>query len=195
MGRQFLTASLVKLNMSCNDITEFPPLKELVNLRELILSNNKITEMVSDLQYCKNLVRLDLKINRIKKIQYLPLPTDDSNSNKLQYISFSSNQIGEIPEEEIKKCGTVKHLGFYGNLITMPLESLLDFISQHCKCLYELWLQSNPITPIDSLIADENVIGNHSIFANPQRVKEREDEISLVQQKFPTLSYYNGKYL
>ncbi|EFC46632.1 leucine rich repeat domain-containing protein [Naegleria gruberi] len=197
MGRKVLTSSLVKLNLSCNDITEFPPLKELVNLRELMLSNNKITEMNNpDLQYCKNLRRLDLKINRINKIQYLPLPEDNATSNKLEYLSLSSNQISEIPEEEIRKCGNIKHLGFYGNLITTPLETLLDFISQFCQqSLSELWLQSNPITPVDSVIADENVIGCHSRFANPERVQQRVDEMTLVHLKLPSLCYYNGQYL
>ncbi|KAG2377963.1 hypothetical protein C9374_008585 [Naegleria lovaniensis] len=198
LGRCIFTQSLRKLNLSCNNLTKFPPLKELVNLQELLLSNNKISEIDPQLENCINLEKLDLKMNRITSLQNLPLPANGATNNKLVYLSLSCNQLAEINDTEMRKCGNLQHLGLFGNLIETPLTQILVLLSESCgNALQELWLQANPITPISSITADENVLGVHNrveIISQTLSLS-RDKEIELVQQRLPALSHYNGTYL
>ncbi|KAF0976357.1 hypothetical protein FDP41_004584 [Naegleria fowleri] len=198
LGKTIFTERLRKLNLSCNNLTKFPPLKELVNLQELLLSNNKISEIDPQLENCVYLEKLDLKMNRIAFIKHLPLPINGSTSNKLVYLSLSCNQIIDFNDKEIQKCRKLQHLGLFGNLIETPLAQLLVLLSESCgTVLQELWLQANPITPISSITADENVLGVRNRVETSSRMTPltRDMEIELIHNKFPALSHYNGMYL
>ena len=196
LGRMVFTSALRKLNLSCNNLTKFPPMRELVNLKELILSNNKIEEMNEpDLKLCKHLERLDLKMNRITKLQYLP-EGEEALGNNLLYLSLSCNQISVLEESEMSKCKRLEHFGFFGNLVDCSdddfiVELLSKILAPYCGTkMKELWMQANLL---DSVTLDENVLGFRNRHSPPTTKKN--EQVRAIKKILPNLSWYNGNHV
>jgi len=88
--------NLERLYLSNNQISELRSLKDLVNLERLYLSNNQISEL-SDLKGLVNLTELWLSDNQIKELSPL------KGLDKLQYLGRSSNPIESPPPEILKQ--------------------------------------------------------------------------------------------
>lgn len=117
-------------------IKEITGLEHCINLGEVDLSNNQITD-INPLKALKNIQSLDLSGNRIQDISSL---TDLSN---LQYVGLSDNQITDITP--LAKSVNLNALYLSGNQITdiTPLKDL--------KKVWSLYLNGNPLEKIEIL--------------------------------------------
>ena len=84
-------------------------LLELYNLKELDLSNNKLTEIPRELENLTNLLLLDLSDNKLKKI-----PKELGNLRKLKILILSINKLKEI-SEEIGNLTNLKQIYLHNN--------------------------------------------------------------------------------
>jgi len=92
-------------------------LLELYNLRDLYLSNNKLTEIPKEIGNLLNLRRLILSDNQLTEI-----PKEIGNLTNLQSLSLSNNKLTEIPKE----IGNLTNLEYlflkYNKLTEIPKE-------------------------------------------------------------------------
>ena len=122
MINKLFSHNLITLNLSNNqfsDIIIFNEKENLINLKELYLSYNKITK-IDSLANCKflNLINLDLSHNEIDDISCLE---NQNYFNNLQKLDLSFNKIKKLNKIDIK---TLNYLNLVNNEIS---EGILDF--------------------------------------------------------------------
>lgn len=108
-----------------NRIETVPPKSINSNLRWLILTNNKVTELPTETGNCSRMQKLMLAGNRLTG-----LPASLANCRNLELLRISANQFKEFPEW----------------LLSMPKLSWLAFSGNHFS--YKPTVQS--LTPINS---------------------------------------------
>ncbi|KAL9658050.1 hypothetical protein ABK040_012288 [Willaertia magna] len=205
LQKNIFTEKLVKLNLSCNNLTKFPNLKNLINLKELILSNNKLTEINEEnLQYLNNLQKLDLKLNQIKEIKYLP-NINNNNTNNLTYLSLSCNKLQSLNLNELTKCKKLKHLGLFGNLLKE-----LNILNNNFNEMLDLWIDGNPIFETNVKMVDVSFIrylnNSNELSFVMKGGKEVKNVVELVTEEvkekiveclneFKELKFLNGKLI
>ena len=179
-------ASLQKLNLDKNQLTDVSPLAELKNLQLLYLNKNQLRD-VSPLSELKNLQDLDLYSNQLTDVSPLTelknLQQFNLNSNQLtdisplaelknlQHLYLNYNQLTDVsPLAELKK---LQHLYLSLNLLTdvSPLAELKNLkeldLSRHqltdvsllaeLKNMKELYLHSNQLTDVSPLAELKNL--------------------------------------
>ena len=112
---EFFT-NLNKLNISYNNITIANDLKDFINIKILIINNNKI----KDISFClnlPNLEQLNAKSNEISSIENL------IKCNKLKILDISNNKIDDITNtlKIFKKLKTLEQLKIKDNPFTIKL--------------------------------------------------------------------------
>ncbi|KAL2089290.1 hypothetical protein ACEWY4_013978 [Coilia grayii] len=146
---------------------EYPSIGELVRLRELVLSYNRVKSVPEELGNCENLEKLELAMNW----DLDELPAQLSKLRRLQHLDLSMNQFTEIPEC-VLNLPSLQWLDMGSNLLqNLPhdihrmenlqtlwlqrneLETLPDNIS-HMHNLDTLVLSSNRLRDIPSLMED-----------------------------------------
>ncbi|ORX77341.1 L domain-like protein [Anaeromyces robustus] len=107
--------SLEKLDLRNNSLKELPRIENLINLQELILSQNSLSKVPSGIEQLNKLQRLDLSSNNINEfpeieklinLQELKLnnngfssvPSGIEQLIKLQILDLSNNRIKKFPE-------------------------------------------------------------------------------------------------
>lgn len=97
------TASLVWLILTNNSISKINPnVKDLIHVRKLMLSHNKLKSVPKEIGECKSLELVRLANNDIS----VPLPKEFLTLPKLAWISLAGNTIARCPrtaEKEILK--------------------------------------------------------------------------------------------
>jgi Leucine-rich repeat (LRR) protein len=125
-GKKILDLKYLELKM-------FPDLDSdiIENLEELYIGNNEL-ESLPDLNHFKNLLVLDISINKINKLKKMP--------KKLIEFTCFDNKIEDI--SNISVCANLKTLFISNNLITS-----LDFLNNH-QNLEILMANNNKISDI-----------------------------------------------
>jgi len=133
-----------RIKITGSPINTFPPHIQLFsNLKELILSDNKITSVPESIGDLKKLKKLSIYTNEITSI-----PKSIGDLTKLESFVFDENKITSIP----KSIGNLKNLTsleFNETLITSIPESIGDL-----KNLKRLFCYGNKITSIPESIGD-----------------------------------------
>jgi len=156
---------LIKLNLAANNLSDFPSLKHLPNLQFLKLSNNKITSMSAELQHVKKLRLLDLRFNRIVKLEHL------EGLNQLESLTMSSNQLISLDGLPVHDLNRLEFLGLFGNRLS-DLELVVQSLSHLHKSLRYLYLSGNPICPVPIIDQYNQANNNHQAFVVMQRMME-----------------------
>lgn len=132
--------SLEKLNISTNLLPKLgeKSLGNMINLRELDISSNKLTSLPESV--CDT---LRLKIINISDNKLENLPENFGNQQLLDEINCSNNEITELPKDLRKKFSTIKKFNFSKNYIKFVDKSL-----HHLQQLEELDLNSNQISRV-----------------------------------------------
>lgn len=144
--------NLKELNLCVNKITNLEPLKDMSNLTKLSLDSNEIND-ISALKNLTNLTMLTLCNNKITNLDSL------TNLTKLQTLSLSENEITDIvPLKELSNLNTL-YLAYNKINDLTPLKELSN--------LNVLYLQNNnfknivPLKNLDKLsqlILDSNEV-------------------------------------
>ena len=96
----FLPCSLTTLDLSFNCFVTLPPVVcQLVELRELFLTNNQICRLPDEMPNLKNLEVLLLQYNQFKA-----LPVCVCSLTSLKFLNLENNVIENIPEEVGQLC-------------------------------------------------------------------------------------------
>ncbi|XP_048861121.1 malignant fibrous histiocytoma-amplified sequence 1 isoform X2 [Brienomyrus brachyistius] len=125
------------LNLQINELQHIGHISQLINLKELILSWNNISEFPAAIRELKNLQRLYLNQNKIQKI-----PTKVfSFLVNLQYLNLSNNHLEELPADLVD-CKSLK----YVNLSNNYLKNLWAVVG--LPLLNELHVENNRLTEL-----------------------------------------------
>ena len=122
---------LTTLSLGSNRIDDLRPLKDLRNLKELILWKNNTIDDLRPLKDLRNLRRLALDINQIDDLTPL------ENLRSLEDLSLGGNQISNV--FPLQGLTSLEYLWLVGNKIS-DVTPLLGLTS-----LKKLWLRGNPI--------------------------------------------------
>jgi len=154
--------NLQDLNLNGNQITEIKGLESLVNLQKLHLDSNQITE-IKGLVSLVNLQDLNLNGNQITEIKGLVSLVN------LQDLNLNGNQITEI--KGLESLANLQTLWLTNNQITeiKGLESLAN--------LQTLSLYSNQITEIKGL---ESLANLQDLYLDSNQITEIKGLVSLV---------------
>jgi Leucine-rich repeat (LRR) protein len=161
--------NLQELSLSINQITEIKGLDNLVNLQTLYLYSNKITE-IKGLDNLVNLQTLYLYSNQITEIKGL------DNLVNLQTLYFYNNQITEI--KGLDNLINLQTLYLNNNKIT-EIKGLDNLIN-----LQYLYLDSNKITEIKGL---DNLINLQYLTFQSNQIKEIKGLDNLINLQHLTL--------
>jgi hypothetical protein len=88
----FEVSSLQNLNVTKNQLTKLPSLSKLVNLKTLVIADNKIAKLNEDIGALKNLTFLD-----VSKNQLVALPNQLCSCRKLTKLAAEDNNIKTLP--------------------------------------------------------------------------------------------------
>uniref|UniRef100_A0A3B3R3U9 Si:ch211-210p4.6 n=2 Tax=Paramormyrops kingsleyae TaxID=1676925 RepID=A0A3B3R3U9_9TELE len=125
------------LNLQINELQHIGHISQLVNLKELILSWNNISEFPAAIRELKKLQRLYLNQNKIQKI---PTKVFSFLAN-LQYLNMSNNHLEELPADLVD-CKCLK----YVNLSNNYLKNL--WAVEGLPLLNELHVENNRLTEL-----------------------------------------------
>jgi Leucine-rich repeat (LRR) protein len=106
--------SLMKLKMNCNRMHKFPPINTLVHLRKLDLANNQISDVPG--KAIQNLESLETLLLENNNISYLPSELGELRA--LQLLNLIGNRIDAIPYT-IKNLTNLLHLYLDFNYFTV----------------------------------------------------------------------------
>ncbi|XP_036600812.1 leucine-rich repeat-containing protein 63 [Trichosurus vulpecula] len=145
-----LTHQLVYLNLAFNSLTIFPPeVLVLVNLQVLIMRNNPIKEISSDIDALKSLTIFVISYNLLTS-----LPVGLFSLSKLESLDVSHNEITSIPNE-IKNLSALNNLNLDGNELTSLPPGILklspDNFTVENNFLHPLFWKENSINDAQSL--------------------------------------------
>jgi hypothetical protein len=104
------------VGFKANRIEKIPARALNSNIRWLILTNNKITELPAQIGNCTRMQKLMLAGNRLKK-----LPVELSNCCNLSLLRISANQLSELPQW-LLNMPKLSWLAFSGNLFNVKPE-------------------------------------------------------------------------
>ncbi|XP_026280398.1 leucine-rich repeat-containing protein 58 [Frankliniella occidentalis] len=129
------STSIKELNLSGNDLTDFPPqVLDMPSLKYLYLGGNKIESIPDDVIRVSGLTVLSLGGNRLNEV-----PESVGQLAWLQVLVLSDNQLESLPAA-IANLKHLKSLLLHKNrLRTLPPEIVA------LKCLTELSLRDNPL--------------------------------------------------
>lgn len=131
--------NLKKLSLTGNKITNLKPLKDMINLTNLNLDNNEIND-ISVLRNLTNLTRLTLCHNKITNLDSL------KNLSKLQILSLSENEVTDIsPLKEFSNLNTL-YLAYNKINDLTPLKELSNL-----NVLYLQYNNFKNVVPLKSL--------------------------------------------
>ena len=129
--------SLVIIDLSCNNLAEFPSLEGAPQCRQLYLGHNCIASLES-IPPLPCLRALELQHNRLS---CLPAFAD---SKALETLCLSCNLIETIADGT--SFGTLQQLGLFGNALT-NLDAVVALVGR-CAALQRVVLGANPCTPV-----------------------------------------------
>ena len=161
---EFFT-KLNQLNISYNNICTANDLKYFINIKILIINNNKI----KDISFCLNLPNLEqfnAKSNEIISIENL------SKCNKLKILDISNNKIDNIINtlKIFKKLKTLEQLKIKDNPFTIKLFAYKHYFIYKYQNL--LVIDGEEINEIDKDISGRFIRENISMYDN---IKELND--------------------
>ena len=130
---------LFSLDLYHNRINEISNLKNVPNLRVLLLGRNKITK-VENLDYLKHLVALDLHSNQITKIENMAL-----DFNCLKILNLANNKLTYIEADCLYGLESLTEIDLRDNQIVSP-QGLI-----HCHNLEKVLLSNNKINKFESI--------------------------------------------
>ncbi|TAK57982.1 MAG: GTP-binding protein, partial [Bacteroidetes bacterium] len=155
---------IVALSLQKCEISDFTPLKELNNLKQLFLRDNQLTD-VTPLKELNNLTRLDLGKNKITDITPL------KELNNLTILYLGNNQLSDVTS--LKGLNNLTRLDVSVNQISdlTPLKELKNLTQldvsvnqisdltplKELKNLTQLDVRSNPIHHLPEWITDFTV--------------------------------------
>lgn len=151
------------LNLTANNIESIPCIiNQFINLEILILNNNKIAT-IENIDKLNNLIRLELRSNKISNINNLGNNSliNEINSNsiypKLKILSLSCNLIKEIDINNIPNLDSLKEFGLFGNyignsidyndlILKEKLTQVINVIKIRFKNLSSMYLGGNGVS-------------------------------------------------
>jgi serine/threonine protein kinase len=111
------------IGFKANELTTIPPRSLNPNLRWLILTNNRITDLPAEISKCKRMQKLMLAGN-----QLTTLPQELSNCSNLELLRISANRLSELPQW-LLHMPRLSWLAFSGNpFCTIPVVQPLELI-------------------------------------------------------------------
>ena len=158
-----LKGNMNELNLTSTQMVVIP--KTIVHFKEnlqcLVLSNNQITDISSELLQLSNLLQLELRNNNLKQI-----PTEISKLQKLKVLGLSNNNIQIIPFE-LKQLKELNLINLSNNFIKQIPETIFQI-----ENLKELYLAGNLISVIPNSLKKLNHLNvlslqNNEIFHFP----------------------------
>ncbi|XP_064644659.1 leucine-rich repeat-containing protein 15-like [Lineus longissimus] len=134
--------TLEKVSLAECTLSEFPSaLAGLANLKRLILSDNRLSEIqTSLLKYKQNLEALYLDDNRFEHVPY-----GIRTLKQLKVLGFSNNEISEIDVNIFYELANLEYLHFQGNQITSMNPVIFTGLNGPMK----LDIMSNHVTNLD----------------------------------------------
>jgi len=176
---------LIKLNLAANNLTSFPSLSPLPNLQFLQLSNNKITHMPQELLQCEQLQVLDLRFNRIEKVEHL------ENCVHLRKLTLSSNKLSDLHGFPANRLSSLEFLGLFGNRFQDLYQSgIYSALKQlKLKCLF---LSGNPFYPVKMIPANREAVAVYQ-EDNVNNIHKRLE--AAILQALPDLMWLNDEYV
>jgi Leucine-rich repeat (LRR) protein len=156
---------LHRLDLSKNNLTDFPKLKGCKKLKELSLRENQLTleNLNTD---CENLEVLELQNNQITHV-----PASIARFANLKRLVLNFNQI-ESMDGKLAQLNKLEQLGLYSNQLTALPEALYQLTS-----LKELDLYYNQIERLDEKAANWKklevlYLSNNKLISLPQNMGE-----------------------
>ena len=144
--------NLKELFLSNSQIEEIPKeIGELINLRELKLNKNEIKEIPSEIGKLINLKYLYLHNNKI-----VDVPKEIGELINLRELNLSSNQITEIPPE-IGKLTNLKYLYLHNNKIVDVPKGLGNLTNLYNLTIYNNKLSNEEINKIKILLPNARI--------------------------------------
>ncbi|MBX7044493.1 MAG: leucine-rich repeat domain-containing protein [Ignavibacteria bacterium] len=146
--------NISELDLSNNQISDIKPLEKLINISELYLSSNQISD-IKPLENLINISSLDLSSNQISDIKPL------ENLINISSLDLYNNQISDI--KPLEKLINISELYLSSNQISdiKPLEKLIN--------ISELYLSSNQISDIKPL---ENLINISELYLSSNQISD-----------------------
>lgn len=132
---------VVIINLTANNLIYLPnTLNQLMNLKCLILNNNKITEVNDSILDLKHLERLEMRSNLIKTISNL----EKSQFFSIKTMTFSCNLIEKM-DETLPLFSCLEEIGLFGNKL-FDKEGTLNVIITKIPNLKRLYIDGNLFT-------------------------------------------------
>ncbi len=154
------------LNLSHNNITDFPHIKRFYTLQELDLSHNKIEALPDSIDQYLYLTKMNLENNQLRKI-----PDSLQSLSPLKYLNISGNQIKVIPPT-IQHLENLEEFNFSNNQIkNLPSElfqlsnlRILSFSNNNVSTIHD---SLSGLKLLHTLMADRN-----DIYLFPTAIKD-----------------------
>ena len=167
---KFSLNKIIKINITANNLESIPDIfKSLINLKTLILNNNKITK-IENLDFLSKLEKLELRGNKITKIDNL------NNLKCLKKLTLSCNLISKIEENDLPEIAELTEFGLFGNYLGVEnkefdikineeniqqLKIIGNIIKKKFKNLKGLYIGGNYFTNLICNITIENKEENY----------------------------------
>ncbi|XP_051573444.1 malignant fibrous histiocytoma-amplified sequence 1-like [Myxocyprinus asiaticus] len=148
----------VKVDLQRNRLKQITGISQLLNLTELNLSRNEMTDFPSEIKALCNLVKLYMNQNKMKTIPENVFPSLE----RLQFLKLSTNQLDTLPQD-MNKCQSLTYLNLSNNCLR-NLEPLVGL-----PCLKELYVERNQLAELPDLLFQNNCLTHFKAIGNPLR--------------------------
>ena len=189
-GKSF-NKDIKELNLSSNQLTELlSEIGNLARLTHLYLNNNQLTELPREIGNLTQLTNLDLSNNKLTQ-----LPNEIGNLTQLNVLYLSNNQLTELPRE-IGQLTQLTYLYLSSNELTQ-LPSEIGNLTQ----LTWLDLHGNPIentlNPIIQRLLQrmQNKTNKKTIYSDTQNVHSSSIQKSIKVGVHALMNYYNPEHV
>ena len=146
---------IIDRNLTSIDLSPLRMHRELVLLD---LSLNRLEQIdLAPLEACRNLSILNLTSNELTQIDLEPL----SNCSKLKYLDLSNNRLIEIDLEPLAVCSKLDTLDLGGNYFgSIDLSALGSCVQMECLTIDGTNIRSLDLSPLASCVGLEHLILN-----------------------------------